>query len=94
MLFSVFTLDNPDAVDKRKAVHAAHVAHLKSAKNYGVTISVGGPLVSDDSGSAVGSLMVLEAPDRAAAEKFNHADPFHQNGVWGKVEIRRFDRKE
>jgi uncharacterized protein YciI len=94
MLFSVFTLDSPDAVDKRKAVHAAHVAHLKSAKNYGVTISVGGPLVSDDGGSAVGSLMVLEAPDRAAAEKFNHADPFHQNGVWGKVEIRRFDRKE
>jgi uncharacterized protein len=94
MLFSVFTLDNPDAVDKRKAVHAAHVAHLKSAKNYGVTISVGGPLVSDDGSSAVGSLMVLEAPDRAAAEKFNHADPFHQNGVWGKVEIRRFDRKE
>jgi uncharacterized protein YciI len=35
-----------------------------------------------------------EAPDRVAAEKFNRADPFHQNGVWGKVEIRRFDRKE
>jgi uncharacterized protein YciI len=38
--------------------------------------------------------MVLEAPDRAAAEKFNRADPFHQYGVWGKVEILRFDRKE
>jgi uncharacterized protein len=94
MLFSVFTLDSPDAVDKRKAVHGAHVAHLKSAKDYGVTITLGGPLVSDDGGSAIGSLMVLEAPDRAAAEKFNRADPFHQNGVWGKVEIRRFDRKE
>ena len=33
MLFSVFTLDNPDAADKRKAVHGAHVAHLKSAKD-------------------------------------------------------------
>ena len=32
MLFSVFTLDNPDALDKRKAVHGAHVAHLKNAK--------------------------------------------------------------
>jgi uncharacterized protein YciI len=31
MLFSVFTLDNPDATDKRKAVHGAHVAHLKNA---------------------------------------------------------------
>ena len=86
MLFSVYTLDNPDATDKRKAVHGAHVAHLKSAKDYGVTITVGGPLVSDDGASSV--------PDRATAEKFNRADPFHQDGVWGKVEIRRFDRKE
>jgi uncharacterized protein YciI len=38
--------------------------------------------------------MVLETSDRAGAEKFNRADPFHQNGIWGKVEIRRFDRKE
>jgi uncharacterized protein YciI len=94
MLFSVFTLDNPDAADKRKAVHTAHVAHLKSAKDHGVSITVGEPLVSDDGANSIGSLMVLEAPDRASAEKFNRADPFHENGVWGRVEIRRFDRKE
>ena len=94
MLFSVFTLDNPDAIDKRKAVHGAHVAHLKNAKSFGVAITIGGPLVSDDGATSIGSLMVLEAPDRASAEKFNRADPFRQNGVWGKVEIRRFDRKE
>ena len=94
MLFSVFTLDNPSAADKRKAVHSAHIAHLKSAKDYGVTITVGGPLVSDDGASAIGSLMVLDAPDRAAAEKFNRADPFYKNGVWAKVEIQRFDRKD
>jgi len=94
MLFSVFTLDNPDAADKRKAVHSAHVAHLKNAKTFGVTITVGGPLVSDDGATSIGSLMVLDASDRASAEKFNRADPFHQSGVWGKVEIRRFDRKE
>jgi len=94
MLFSVFTLDNPEAANKRKTVHGAHVEHLKNAKKYGVTITVGGPLVSDDGASSIGSLMVLEAPDRASAEKFNRADPFHQNGVWGKVEIQRFDRKE
>jgi uncharacterized protein len=94
MLFSVFTLDNPDAAGKRKNVHGAHVEHLKNAKKYSVAITVGGPLVSDDGVNPIGSLMVLEAPDRAAAENFNRADPFHQNGVWGRVEIRRFDRKE
>ena len=89
MLFSAFTLDSPDAADRRKAVHGEHVAHLKKANDFGVTI-----LMSDDGTNAIGSLMVLEAPDRASVEKFNRADPFHRDGVWGKVEIRRFDRKE
>ena len=48
---------------------------------FGVTITVGGPLVSDDGATSIGSLMVLETSDRASAEKFNRADPFHQNGV-------------
>jgi uncharacterized protein YciI len=75
-------------------VHAEHVANLKSAKNFGVSIVVGGPLVADDGKGSVGSLMVLEAPDRAAAEAFYHADSFHKNGIWAKVEIQGFDRKE
>jgi uncharacterized protein YciI len=94
MLFSVHALDNPNVATKRQAVHGEHVAHLRSAKDFGVTITVGGPLLSDDGKGSVGSLMVLEAPDRATAEKFNRADPFHKNGVWAKVEIQRFDRKE
>ena len=94
MLFSVFTLDSPDAADRRKAVHGERIARLKKANDFGVNISVGGPLMSDDGTNAIGSLMVLEAPDRASVEKFNRADPFHRDGVWGKVEIRRFDRKK
>jgi uncharacterized protein YciI len=94
MLFSVHALDNPDGAAKRQAVHGEHVAHLKRAKDFGVTITVGGPLVSDDGKSSIGSLMVVVAADRAAAEAFNRADPFYKNGVWAKVEIQRFDRKE
>jgi uncharacterized protein YciI len=94
MLFSMHALDAPGTAAKRQAVHGEHVAHLKTAKDYGVTVTVGGPLLSDDGKTSIGSLMVLAAPDRAAAEKFNRADPFHKNGVWAKVEIQRFDRKE
>jgi uncharacterized protein YciI len=94
MLFSIHALDKPDIAERRKAVHGEHVAHLKSAKNFGVSVTVGGPLVADDGKSSIGSLIVIEAPDRAAAENFSRADPFHKNGIWDKVEIRRFDRKE
>jgi uncharacterized protein YciI len=92
MLFSVHALDVADGPAKRQAVHAEHVAHLKKAAEFGVTIVAGGPLVSDDGKGPVGSLMLLEVPDRAAAEKFNNADPFFKNGVWGKIEIQRFDK--
>jgi uncharacterized protein len=92
-LFAVHAIDAADAADKRKAVGAAHGAHLKTAQDYGVTIVAGGPLLSDDGANSTGSLMLLEAPDRAAAEKFNNADPFAKNGVWAKVEINRFDKR-
>jgi uncharacterized protein YciI len=61
-----------------------HVAHLKTAKDQGVTITVGGPLMADDDKTSIGSLMVLDVADRATAEKFNKADPFHKNGSWGQ----------
>jgi uncharacterized protein len=93
MLYSVYALDHPDAAAKRQAIHPEHVAHLKTTKDNGVTIVVGGPLVADNGTTLIGSLMVLDVPDRATAEKFNNADPFHKNGVWAKVDIRRFDRR-
>jgi hypothetical protein len=94
MLFSIHALDKPDIAAARQAVHGAHIAHLKDAKNFGVTITVGGPLVADDGKSSIGSLIVIEAPDRAAAEKFYRADPFFKNGIWAKVELQRYDRKQ
>jgi uncharacterized protein YciI len=93
MLFSVHALDTPDSAVTRQKVHGEHVAHLKTAKDYGVTIVVGGPLLSDDGASSIGSLIVLEAPDCASAEKFNNNDPFYRNGIWAKVAIQRFDKR-
>ena len=91
MLFAIFALDKPGSADTRKAVHADHLAHLKTAADYGVAIVSGGPLVNDEAAASLGSLMIVEAPDRAAAAKFNGDDPLQ--AVWGQVEIRRFDKK-
>jgi len=93
MLFSVHALDAPNAAAIREKVHHEHVAHLKTQKEYGVTIVLGGPLVNDDGTASVGSLIVFEASDRASVERFNRADPFYKNGVWAKVEIQRFEKR-
>jgi uncharacterized protein YciI len=94
MLFSIFAIDKPGAAETRNAVHSDHLKHLTAAAEYGVTIVTGGPLVSDDGAASIGSMMVVEAPDRASVEAFNRADPLRTGGVWGTVEIRRFDRKQ
>lgn len=91
MLFAVFALDRPGTADTRQAVHADHVAHLKKAADYGVMLMVGGPLTDDAGDASLGSLMLIEAPDRAAVEKFNGDDPLQ--AVWGPVEIRRFAKR-
>jgi uncharacterized protein YciI len=53
-----------------------------------------GPLVSDDGKTMIGSLMILEAPDRAAIEAFHRADPFHAAGIWEKVNITAFVKRQ
>ncbi len=93
MLFAMYALDDPNAGAGRQKAQAAHGAHLKAANEYGVTIVMGGPLMADDGKAAVGSLILLEAPDRGAAEAFNKADPFAKDSVWKMVEIKRFERR-
>ncbi|KAF0119499.1 MAG: hypothetical protein FD152_4483 [Xanthobacteraceae bacterium] len=53
-----------------------------------------GPLMSDDGEAMIGSLFLVEAPDRAHVEAFNHADPFHTAGIWQAVTITRFLRRQ
>lgn len=92
MLFAVHALDKPGA--DRAAFHMAHIAHIKSAKDQGVEIVMGGPIVSDDGTKSIGSLYLLEAPDRAAADAYAKRDPFHQNGIWGTLSVSRYDKKQ
>ena len=87
MLFAIMCLDAPDAQGKRAAARDAHRAHLAAPS---VELKLAGPLVGDDGKTSVGSLFIVEAPNRAAAESFNRADPFHSTGVWAWTEIHGF----
>jgi uncharacterized protein YciI len=42
----------------------------------------------------IGSLMILEAPDRIAVEAFNRADPFYVAGIWEEVDITAFVKRQ
>ena len=90
MLFAIHALDHADGLPKRLSAQAAHSAYLKDASAHGVKIVVSGPLTTDDGETMIGSLIVVEAPDRASVEKFNENDPYNKAGVWKERTITAF----
>jgi uncharacterized protein YciI len=94
MLFVIHALDKPGALDARLANYDAHKAFLSNTSALNVKISMSGPLVADDGSTMIGSLFVVEAADRATVERFNAADPFHSAGIWDRVSITGFIRRQ
>jgi hypothetical protein len=94
MLFVIHALDHADALPRRLAAYDSHKAFLADTSTYGVRIIMSGPLVGDDGLTAIGSLLVVEAPDRASVERFNAADPFTAAGVWRELTISAFLKRQ
>lgn len=94
MLFAIHAIDRNGALDTRLAHYDAHKAFLSDTSAFGVKIVMSGPLVADDGQTMIGSLFLIEAPDRAAAERFNAADPFHKANIWEHVTITGFLRRQ
>jgi uncharacterized protein YciI len=93
MLFVVHALDRADGRRERSRNFRAHRAHLDGAGRTGVEVVSAGSMVADDGETPIGSLLVLEAPDRAAVEAFCRADPYQANGVWERVDVRAFVKR-
>jgi len=94
MLFAIHARDYAGALDRRIANYDAHKAFLSDTSRFGVRIVMSGPLTSDDGATMIGSLFLIEAPDRAAVETFHHADPFFSAKIWETVSISGFIRRQ
>lgn len=88
MLFVIHMVDRPGAAELRLAVSDAHRsfvgAHLDA-------MYVGGPLVADDGTTAIGSLIIMDFPNRQAAVEFIAEEPYNQAGLFESVTIRAFN---
>jgi uncharacterized protein YciI len=94
MFFVLHAFDKAGALDTREANYDAHKAFLADTSAHGVSMVMSGPLVSDDGETMIGSLMIVEAADRAAMEAFHRADPFYAAGIWEKVSITAFVKRQ
>lgn len=90
MLFVIHALDHDDMREVRLQHYDNHKSYLADAS---VKSVISGPLMSEDGETMIGSMFIVDAPDRAAVEAFNKADPFHQAGIWRSVDIHRFSMR-
>ncbi len=81
--FAIHCIDKPDSLDLRLATRADHLAHLDSL---GTDVLVAGPLL-DGEAKPIGSLLIIDFPDRKAAVAFAAADPYALAGLFASVAV-------
>ena len=88
--FAIHCIDKPDAGALRSATRPAHLAYLDGQNERG-RIYTCGPLLSE-SGEPIGSLLIVEVPDRRAAYDFAAHDPYAEAGLFASVAVTSWRR--
>jgi len=87
MLFSILIHDEPDSAALRDVHRQAHLGYLNAFDDQTL---FAGPFTSDDEAADLGSLRLIEFPDRAAAEKHIANEPYVIGGVQKRWRIDRW----
>ena len=89
MLYILYNEDRPDGLAVREATRDAHLAYLERHKD---KLVLGGGLLSEDGKMRLGSVFILNVPDRKAAEAFSAEEPFRKAGLFRTTKITRMRR--
>jgi uncharacterized protein YciI len=84
MLFALICTDKPAALQLRMDNRPHHLAFLEAL---GSALKAAGPF-TDEEGKPTGSLVIIEAGNKAAVEKIAAQDPYAKAGLFASVEIR------
>lgn len=87
MLFVIHMIDRPGAAELRAEVADAHREFVGGHLD---AMYLGGPLLADDGTTAIGSMVVMDFPDRDAAMALIADEPYNQAGLFESVTIRAF----
>lgn len=87
MLVALIAHDKPDAQDIRKAHRPAHLDYINTAGQ----VAQAGPLLGED-GGMIGSLIILDVPDMAAAQRWAEGDPYGQAGLFDTVTLTQWNK--
>ena len=87
MIFVFHLLDRPGAGELRQRVRPEHKAYLARVAD---RMAFAGPLLADDGQTMIGSLLAIDFPDRAAAERWQREEPFTLAGLYAQVSVYPF----
>ena len=87
MLYVIICLDKADHEHIRAANRPDHLAYLS---HLGDRLLQAGPLIDEERGVPMGSLLIIDCADQAAAEAFVAGDPYTQAGLFAQTTIHRF----
>jgi uncharacterized protein YciI len=85
MHFVAICLDKPNSLDTRLANRAAHLEYLRK---HSKVIRTCGPLLADDGETMIGSMLILDVPNRASADAILAEDPYKHANLFSSVEVR------
>lgn len=89
MLYIIYQEDRADGAAIRAATRDSHFAYLDKNKDI---LVLGGALLADDDATRTGSVLIVNVPNRAAAETFSKNEPFRKAGLFSAVKISRMRR--
>jgi uncharacterized protein len=90
MAFILTAFDGTDegAQERRMTARPGHLEKIAQLKKTGQYI-LGGAILNDV-GLMIGSVIIYDVPDRETLDKILEDEPYINNGVWKKIDIRPF----
>lgn len=89
MLYMIHGVDGPDADRIRAETKPDHFAYLDAHEHI---LVLGGATLADESDARTGSLLVINVPNRAAADEFANNEPFFKAGLFKQRTVSRMRR--
>jgi uncharacterized protein YciI len=90
MQFLVVAKDGTDdgALERRKQTRPTHLESIQPLVDDG-NVLVGGAILND-AGDMIGSMLLVDFPDRKDLDAWLAGDPYVTGGVWREVEVTPF----
>ena len=82
-----------DCHDKSITRTKNNPAHVKYVYEHSMKIVHEGPLVCDDGVTPIGTLIIVDAPDRESVQNFIDNDPYVKAGLFCQISLIAWDKK-